>query len=129
MLEVLGEMAVAVQPCKGAFDNQSAGQDNEALGVIGTLDDLKRPVADFGERLFQLLSRIAAICEHMAQPREAVTNVFYHHWRAVPVLNVGAVDDGVNQKAVGVGDDMALSAFGLYPSGGPRLASRVSARS
>ncbi len=47
----------------------------------------------------------------MAQPREAIADVLEHHWRAVAVLYIVAVDKGVNQKAVRIGDDMALSSF------------------
>ena len=65
MFEVFGETAVAVQPCEGAFDDPAAGQDNEALGAVGTLDYLDGPIADFGERGFELAARIATISEHM----------------------------------------------------------------
>lgn len=54
---------------------------------------------------------MATIGEHVAQSREAITDVGEHHWRAVAVLHIGAVDKGVYLKAVRIGDDMALSHF------------------
>ena len=53
--EVLGETAVAPQPCEGAFDHPLAGQDFEALCAVGSLDDLERPFADFGQRRAELV--------------------------------------------------------------------------
>jgi hypothetical protein len=47
----------------------------------------------------------------MAQLREGISNVFQHKRYTVPVLYVGAVDDGMDQKAVFVGDEMAFPAF------------------
>ena len=36
----------SVQPCEGAFDHPSPGDDLEALGGVGAFDDLHCPVAD-----------------------------------------------------------------------------------
>ncbi len=40
MFEVLGEAAVAAEPCERSFQDPAAGQDLEALGGIGSLDAL-----------------------------------------------------------------------------------------
>jgi hypothetical protein len=53
LFEVLGETAVSVEPCQGAFDDPAAGQEFEALGGIGSLDDFERPLADFGQRILE----------------------------------------------------------------------------
>ena len=34
LLEVLGQAAVAAEPCKGPLDHPASGQDLEALGVV-----------------------------------------------------------------------------------------------
>ena len=47
----------------------------------------------------------------MAQPREAIAGVSQHQWCAVAVLYIGAMNDGVNQKAVCIGDDVTLAAL------------------
>jgi hypothetical protein len=49
-IEVPGESAVSVEPSQRAFDDPAAGQEFKAFGVIGALDDLHRPFADFCER-------------------------------------------------------------------------------
>ena len=50
----------------------------------------------------------------MAQPREAMPDALEHIGCAVTVLDVGGVDNGCDQKALRVGDDMALAAFDLF---------------
>jgi hypothetical protein len=49
----------------------------------------------------------------MAQPREAADDLRQHQRRTVAVLDVGGVDHGVDQIALGVGQDMALAALDL----------------
>jgi hypothetical protein len=48
-LEVLGEAAAAAKPCEGPFNDPPARQHFEALGGIGSLDDLDRPAAELAE--------------------------------------------------------------------------------
>ena len=43
---ILCEPSTSSEPCERAFDDPSARQNLEALGVIGAFDDLHRPVAD-----------------------------------------------------------------------------------
>ncbi len=64
--EVLGEAAVAVQPGEGSLDDLAAGQEDEAFGLVGPLDDLDSPFADPAQRLPELVSGIAAIGKDMA---------------------------------------------------------------
>ena len=42
---VLGETAAPAEPCEGAFDDPSAREDLEAVGLVGALDDLDRPAS------------------------------------------------------------------------------------
>src|SRR3546814_2706219 len=58
----------------------------------------------------------------MAQPREAMDDFRQYEWCAVAVLDVGGVDYGMNEIAVGIGEDVALASLGL-------LARVVAARS
>lgn len=64
--EVLGQSAVVAEPSEGAFDDQSAWDDLEALGGIGSLDDPNCPTTDFGQRTLQLVAGITAIGEEVA---------------------------------------------------------------
>jgi hypothetical protein len=47
ILPVPGEPAASVEPCDGAFDDPSFGQDDEGVQFVA-LDDLDDPVAAFG---------------------------------------------------------------------------------
>jgi len=62
-----------------------------------------------GDRITQFLPGIAAIGEDMAQPRKAPADRLEHIDGAVPVLNVGGMHEDQDEKAAGVGKDMALT--------------------
>ena len=113
MLEVLGETAVSVEPCQGSFDDPAARQKFEALCVVGALDDLDGPLADAAQGIAELVASITAIGEQVSQPGEAVDDLGEQQWRAIAILDVGGVDQGVNQIALGVGKDMALAPLDL----------------
>lgn len=110
---VLCEAAAPSQPGEGALDDPAAREDFEALGLIGTLDDLDYPVPGFGECRSELVTGVTTISEDMAQPREALANPFEHVDGAIPVLNIGSVHEDGDQKAGSVGQDMTLAAFDL----------------
>ena len=61
MLEVLGEAAVAVEPCQGELDDPGPREDFEAFCPIGTPDDFERPLASIAQCVLELVSVIAAI--------------------------------------------------------------------
>ena len=110
-LEVFCEAAVAAEPGEGSFDDPAARQEFEAICGIGSLDDFEAPLADFGERGGEFFAGIGAVGEDMAQPREAVADRCQHIGSPVAVLDVGGMDDGGDQEALGVGEDMALPAL------------------
>ena len=108
-LPVLGQAAASSQPCEGSFDDPSARQDLEALGGIGSLDDLDPPVAGAPQRLPQLRAGVAAVGEDVAQPGPAGADGFEHGRRAVAVLNRGGMDDQTDHQAEGVGHYVTLA--------------------
>ena len=65
---VFCQASAAPEPCEGAFDDPSSGEDFEALGGVGALDDLEGPLADPVEGAAQFRPGISAIGEQMAQP-------------------------------------------------------------
>ena len=113
LFKVLGEASVAAEPCKRSFDDPAAGQDFKARCGIGSLDDLDGPFADAAQGVAQLVAGIATIGEQVSQPREAMDDLGEQKRRAVTILDIGGVDDGMDQIALGVGQDMALAAFDL----------------
>ena len=62
VLPILGQSTAAVQPSYGAFDDPALRQDDEALGLIGPLDDLHTDAAaDASQTLLELRPLIAAV--------------------------------------------------------------------
>ena len=45
-LEVFGQASIAIEPGEGAFDDPSARQNVEALGIAWAFDDLEGPSTD-----------------------------------------------------------------------------------
>ena len=103
----------ALAPRDGAWIRlaASARQNLEAFCGVGPLDDLDCPLADFGERGVEFFAGIGAVGEDMAHPEEAVTDPRQHIGGAVAILDVGGMDDGADQEALGVGQDMALASI------------------
>ncbi len=91
----------------------SPGQNFEALGGIGSCDDLKCPVANIFQGSLEFRSSIGGIGEDVAPVEEAVAEGLKHLGRAVPVLYAGRVHDQANQQTEGVGDDVALALLDL----------------
>ncbi len=109
----LAKAPVPAEPCEGALDDPAAGQHLEAFGLVGALDDIERPRADLAERVPELVTGIAAVGEQVAQPWEAVDDPGQHQRRSIAILDIGRMDHGMNQVALGIGQDMALAALDL----------------
>ena len=58
-------------------------------------------------------SGIPPVSKDVPEPREAVDDRREHQRGTVPVLDIGAVDDGVDEGAAGIGEDMALATLDL----------------
>src|SRR5918995_1393319 len=67
-LEVLGEASAASQPSKGALDDPSSGQEEEAFDAWRPLNDLEGPGAAIVDGGAQLGAAVDAIGEDVAQP-------------------------------------------------------------
>ena len=65
------------------------------------------------ERAPELVPRIAAIGENMAQPWEAIADRFEDIDGPVAVLNIGGMNQDEDQIAAGVSNDMPFAAFDL----------------
>lgn len=112
-LPVLCEAAAASEPCECLLDDPAAWQDNEALGRVGALDDLDCPAAVAAHGVLELVARIAAIGEDVAQPWMAEPDRLQQVGSSVAILNIGPVDPHEDQEAERVGDDVALAPFDL----------------
>jgi len=113
-MDFFGQSAASTEPCEGSLDDPAAGQHLEALGRMGTLDDLHCPVADLAQGAAQLGSGISAVEKDMTQPRESLADGFQHIGRTIPIPDVGAVNQKTDQRTKGIGDDMALAPLDLF---------------
>src|SRR6185312_2645790 len=100
--------AVSADPGESALDDPALGLDNEA-GAIGALDDFDAPVAGAAGGLADTRSLVSGIGKDCRDERKAPPHRFgQDERRAVAVLDARRMDDGSEQKALVVGEDMAL---------------------
>jgi hypothetical protein len=69
-----------------------------------------------GDGVAQLVTRIAAIGEDMAQPGKAPPHGFEDIDRAITVLNIGGVGQDEDEEAAGVGQDSRLRPLIFLPA-------------
>ncbi len=101
------EASAPAGPCEGAFDDPSTGQNIKPVRGVGSFDDLDGPPSVGMEGGAQFFPCTATVGEHMAQPRETMPESAKDAGRTVAVLHAGRTDDGEQQKAEQVGDDVA----------------------
>src|SRR5438552_18034652 len=70
--EVLGETAVAPEPCEGSLDDPALGLGLEGADLLGAGHDLDGPSAECRDRVAQPFAAIDAVGEDMPQPGEAL---------------------------------------------------------
>jgi len=109
---VLGKSAAAVEPSDGALDNPTLGQHDEALGLIGSLDDLGfDPGEDVGQGIVKDRPLIGAVGEQFSEKGEQAEQRRQERATAVAILNVGGGDDAVQEQALRIDQNMALLAL------------------
>src|SRR4051794_2853648 len=112
-LEVLCEATVASEPCKRALHHPASGLGLERSNGLGSSDDFNRPLAEVGDRVEQLRSAIDAVGKDVAQFWEHSSDGSQQRYRPVIVLNIGGLHEDGEQRALGVGNDVALAALDL----------------
>lgn len=114
LLVVADEAPAAGEPCERSLDQPAFGQHDEALGLIGALDDGKLPVARFAHRGRRNIPLVATVGEDDPDEREERPGLFVEHQGGtVAVLNTGVVDHHAQQQAKRVDADVVLDAFDL----------------
>ena len=114
ILEVLAEAAAAAEPSQGTFDDPTSGDHLEAMGLVRPLDDLDRKLRqDAHQRPPELRPLVAAVGEQLAQEREQAEQGRQDQHAAVAVLNVRRMNDGMQQQAYRIDEDMPLLALDL----------------
>ena len=97
---ILGEPSASVEPREGSLDDPTFWNDDEALGAIRTLDDFH---LEMGMRFCQgsgkLRPLITVIGEEFLQKRVRTEQTRHDENAAVAILNIGRMNDGVEQEA------------------------------
>ena len=110
---VFGQAATPVEPSYGSLDDPAFGQHHE-LTAIGSLDDLDVDLAEDGRQSFlELRSLVATIGIEFQQEGKRAEYRAHQKHAAIAVLDAGRMDDGVQQKALRIYQDVALLAFDL----------------
>ena len=109
-LEVAREAAIAADPGEGALDDPSLGQDDEAVQIVA-LDDLELSSCRSWRRLLAIFgSLIAGIGEDAFDEGEQAARAPIETSRgAIAILDIGGMDDDVQQEAERIDEDMALA--------------------
>jgi len=107
--KITRQAAIAADPGQGSFDDPALGQDDELVQIVA-LDDLEHPTAGAGSGLRGAWSLIAASAKirSMKGKRQRCASI-ENQPRPVAVLNVGGMDDDVQQKAERIDKDVALA--------------------
>jgi hypothetical protein len=114
VLEVLGQAAASSEPCEGSLDHPSPGQNLEALGGAGALDDFGRQTRHgLLLALGEDRSLIAAVSEQLFQERISPEQRLQEQHAAVTILDVGRMNQGVQQQTYRIDENMTLLAFDL----------------
>ena len=106
-LEIACQAAIAADPGQGSFDDPAFGQDDEFVQFM-SFDDLDHPMAGAGSGARDAWSLIAGIGEDALDEGEVAAGAS-NQPRPVAVLNVGGMDDDVQQKAERIDKDVALA--------------------
>jgi hypothetical protein len=98
-LEILCEAPASAEPGEGSLHHPASRQEFEPADGVGALDDLYGLFADFGEASVEFGTGIAAVGEHVPQPRIQGFDGFEHVGRPIPILNNGMMNDGTDEVA------------------------------
>ena len=118
---VLGQPSAAIEPCQGALDHPSSGQNGEALRVIGPFDDLGFDMRQgLGQGLVKHRPLIGAVGEEFLQEWEQAKEGGQQQNTAVPVLNVGRMNDRVQEQPLRVYEYVPFLALDPFARVEPR---------
>ena len=112
-LEVFGETAVVADPSQGALDDPAFGKNDEAMQFVA-FDNLDGPGARLCERRRELRPLIVGVGEDAFDEGEAAARAAIEDQQsAITILQVGRVDDDVQQEAERVDENVPLAARDL----------------
>jgi hypothetical protein len=113
-LPILGESSTAIEPSNRALDDPALRQHDKSLNLIGALDDFGLELGqDFCERSAKVRPLIGGVGEEHFQEGLRSEQRCEQHDAAVAVLDVGGMNDGVDQQAQRIYENVALLALDL----------------
>jgi len=80
---------------------------------IGALDDVQPPRTGLGDSLGHFRPLVATISVDALDEGEGAASLSQHDSGAVTVLNIGGMNDHVQEEAKGIDEDVALAPFDL----------------
>ncbi len=108
---VLGQTAAPVEPGDGPLDNPALGQHHE-FASVGSLDDLHVDLlTNLPQTLLELRALIAAVGVELQQKRKQAEQCAHQEYATVAILDIGGMNDGVQQQALRIYQDMTLLAL------------------
>src|SRR3981081_4316849 len=109
VLPILGQPAAALEPGDSALEDPGLGEDDEAVGLIGAFDDFDvEPMQRPSRGVLELRPLITAIGIELEQEWEPAEQAAQQQCPAIAILNVGRMNDGVQQQTLRVYQKMAL---------------------
>src|SRR5882757_11581739 len=114
VLPIFGETPAPAKPCERSFDDPPLRKDNKSFCVIGTLDDLHIHLRHyFCHGAAKQRALIATIGVEFHQERIQAEHGRHHERAAVAILNVSRMNDGMNQQALRIDENVPLLALDL----------------
>ena len=102
------------EPCDRSFDNPAFWKDNE-LTRVRALDDFDvDPAADPFQSILKLFSLVPAVRVEFEQEWKQSEQRAHQQDAAVAILDIAGMDDGAQQQALRIYQDVALLALDLF---------------
>src|SRR2546422_6570026 len=115
VLPILGKPSAAVEPSKGAFDDPTAWKHHESFRPIGALDDFSFELRqDLRQGLLKVRPLVATIGKELFQERVHPEKGRKKQDAAIAILDIGRMNDGVQQQTQRVYENMALLPLDLF---------------
>ena len=105
---------MASDPGQCSFDDPAFGQDDEAVGLIGALDDLDiHTLQNAPKTVPEARALISAIGVELEKEGIEAEQGGHEEHAAIAILDVRCMHDGVHQEALRVDENVSLLALDL----------------
>ena len=111
---IFGQAAAAVEPRDGALDDPSLWQNRKSFDLIRSLDDFSFDVRRHaGQLVLESCALIGGVGKELLQKGMQPEHCGEQQDAAIAVLDAGGMNDGVQQQAQRIYENVALLAFDL----------------